>query len=54
MIIIVKRKNEIDFKYDYKKIVRNVVSMLRTSLDILVNLDADAAYKVCLAGRRGG
>lgn len=48
VIIIAKRKEGIEFKYDYKEMIQKVVNMLRTSLDSLVNLDTDAAYKVCL------
>lgn len=45
---IAKQNNASDFRYDYGPMTEKVASMLRMSLDALVNLDADIAFKVCL------
>jgi phosphate transport system protein len=45
---IAKQQNISDFRYDYTAMTEKVASMLRMSLDALVNMDADIAFKVCL------
>ena len=45
---IAKQNNTSDFRHDYTPMTEKVAAMLRMSLDALVNLDADIAFKVCL------
>ena len=45
--IIAKNKN-FEFVFDYSPMVEKISLMLRKSLDALVRLDTDLAYKVCL------
>ncbi len=45
---IAKHSETIDFRIDYKPMTETVAAMLKQSLDSLVNMDTDLAFKVCL------
>lgn len=45
---IAKQSNASDFSHDYEPMTERVATMLRMSLDALVNMDGDIAFKVCL------
>jgi len=45
--VIAKNKNS-EFTFDYSQMFEKISFMLRKSLDALVRLDTDLAYKVCL------
>ncbi len=45
--IIAKNKNS-EFAFDYSPMVEKISFMLKKSMDALVRLDTDLAYKVCL------
>jgi phosphate transport system protein len=43
-----KRKHQFDFDFDFSEMVDKTQFMLKRSLDALVNLDKDVAFKVCI------
>jgi phosphate transport system protein len=43
-----KRKYRFDFDFDFSEMVDKTQYMLKRSLDALVNLDKDVAFKVCI------
>jgi phosphate transport system protein len=43
-----KRKQDFDFDFDFSEMLDKTQSMLKRSLDALVNLDTDLAAKVCI------
>ncbi len=45
---VIKKENSPDFSVSYNKMAEKAESMLKQSLDALVNLDADLAFKVCI------
>ena len=45
---IIQHRNGCTIQYDYSGLIRNVQSMLRKSLDSLINLDVDVAFKVLM------
>ncbi|SPD73095.1 Phosphate-specific transport system accessory protein PhoU [uncultured Desulfobacterium sp.] len=45
---IMARRPPVDIQFDYILMAEKVESMLKNSLDAMVRLDADLAYKVCL------
>lgn len=45
---VIAKNNSFNFSFDYKPTGERVKSMLNDSLDAFVNLDTDAAFKVCL------
>jgi phosphate transport system protein len=44
----ISKKREIDFTFDYSTMAQKAESMLKKSLDSLVNLDIDLAYRVLI------
>jgi phosphate transport system protein len=47
-VATIARRPPVKVPFDYKSMAEKTEAMLRESLDALVNLDADLAYKVCL------
>jgi len=47
-VVSIARRPPVTVPFDYKLMAEKTEAMLRESLDSLVNLDADLAYKVCL------
>lgn len=47
-VATIAKRNPITVPFDYQLMGEKTETMLRESLDALVNLDADLAYKVCL------
>lgn len=45
---MIKHRNGCTIQYDYSKLIQDAQSMLRKSLDSLVNLDVDVAFKVLI------
>jgi phosphate transport system protein len=45
---IMARRPPVDIQFDYILMAEKVESMLKRSLDAMVNMDQDLAYKVCL------
>jgi len=43
-----RKKKIFDFDFDFSQMVEKTQSMLKGSLDALVNLDTDLAFKVCI------
>lgn len=47
--IVMAKQPPVDIRVEYSIMVEKTESMLKNSLDAIVNLDTDLAYKVCLA-----
>ncbi len=47
-VVSIARRPQVTVPFDYKLMAEKTETMLRESLDALVNLDADLAHKVCL------
>jgi len=47
-VIIIARREKLDIQFDFSKMTEKTLTMLKMSLDALVNLDVDEAFKVCL------
>ena len=47
-VVSIARRPQVTVPFDYKLMAEKTETMLKESLDALVNLDADLAYKVCL------
>ena len=46
--VVIDNPVKCDFAYDYETMSSKVQNMLKRSLDALVNLDTDEAFKICL------
>ncbi len=47
-VVSIARRPQVTVPFDYKLMAEKTETMLKESLDALVNLDADLAHKVCL------
>jgi len=47
ILTMTKQKNSCNFYFDYSQMVDNVITMLKKSLDSLINYDIDFAIEVC-------
>lgn len=47
--IVMGKQSPVEIQFDYKVMAGKTESMLKSSIDAIVNLDKDLAYKVCLA-----
>ncbi|MFV9645887.1 MAG: phosphate signaling complex protein PhoU [Desulfobacterales bacterium] len=47
-VVSIARRPQVTVPFDYKLMAEKTETMLKESLDALVNLDVDLAYKVCL------
>jgi phosphate transport system protein len=47
-VITMAKQAPADIQFDYNRMAEKAESMLKSSLDAMVNLDEDLAYKVCL------
>ena len=47
-VITMAKQTPTDIRFDYNRMAEKSESMLKRSLDAIVNLDDDLAYKVCL------
>ncbi|MBW1869551.1 MAG: phosphate signaling complex protein PhoU [Deltaproteobacteria bacterium] len=48
-VIIIDKKEKLDIPFDYSRMAEKAEAMLKMSLDAVVNMDLDAAVKVCIS-----